>query len=255
MRWSVVLEADGDRMMTREEIVELADAVAAYDGIASGIGTTALWRAARRRGRDPRRVRCERATASLHAGSVAGRPARRGRSTAVGLISRGRRTRSTPDDPARLAGRATRSRGRGCSAGWTPPAGPAVYAIMYKPEPEAKPDTLRRDLRRARRRPVGRAVPVPAPASAVLDPTRRQPVEGLHLHLRRARRPALTPRADRPGAGRDLPPELQRAAVRQVLEGRVDRRVHRARPPARSPPTATRPTGPRASTRPRRPGQ
>jgi hypothetical protein len=25
-------------------------------------------------------------------------------------------------------------------AGWTPPATPAVYAIMYRPEPEAKPD-------------------------------------------------------------------------------------------------------------------
>lgn len=32
--------ADGDREMTREEIVELADAVAASSGIASGIGTT-----------------------------------------------------------------------------------------------------------------------------------------------------------------------------------------------------------------------
>ena len=41
MRWSVVLEAAGDRTVTHEEVVELADAVAAYDGIASGIGTTA----------------------------------------------------------------------------------------------------------------------------------------------------------------------------------------------------------------------
>ncbi len=32
--------ADGDRVMTREEVVELADAVAANSGIASGIGTT-----------------------------------------------------------------------------------------------------------------------------------------------------------------------------------------------------------------------
>jgi hypothetical protein len=36
----VNLVADGDRVMTREEIVELADAVAAAGGIASGIGTT-----------------------------------------------------------------------------------------------------------------------------------------------------------------------------------------------------------------------
>jgi hypothetical protein len=36
----VTLAAEGDRVMTREEIVELADAVAAHGGIASGIGTT-----------------------------------------------------------------------------------------------------------------------------------------------------------------------------------------------------------------------
>ena len=40
MRWSVVVEADGDRVLTREEVVELADAVAISSGIASGIGTT-----------------------------------------------------------------------------------------------------------------------------------------------------------------------------------------------------------------------
>jgi hypothetical protein len=40
VKWSVVLRADGDRLVTREEVVELADAVAGSDGIASGIGTT-----------------------------------------------------------------------------------------------------------------------------------------------------------------------------------------------------------------------
>jgi hypothetical protein len=40
VRWSVVVEAEGDRVLTREEVVELADAVAASSGIASGIGTT-----------------------------------------------------------------------------------------------------------------------------------------------------------------------------------------------------------------------
>ena len=39
MRWSVGIEAEGDRVFGREEIVELADAVAASDGIATGIGT------------------------------------------------------------------------------------------------------------------------------------------------------------------------------------------------------------------------
>jgi hypothetical protein len=40
VKWSVNLAAEGDRMVTREEIVELADAVAGHSGVASGIGTT-----------------------------------------------------------------------------------------------------------------------------------------------------------------------------------------------------------------------
>jgi hypothetical protein len=40
MKWSVGIEAQGDRVLTREEIVELADAVAASDGIATGIGSS-----------------------------------------------------------------------------------------------------------------------------------------------------------------------------------------------------------------------
>jgi hypothetical protein len=39
VRWSVGIEAQSDRVLSREEIVELADAVAACNGIASGIGT------------------------------------------------------------------------------------------------------------------------------------------------------------------------------------------------------------------------
>ena len=39
MRWSVGIEAEGDRVLAREEIVELADAVAGSSGIATGIGT------------------------------------------------------------------------------------------------------------------------------------------------------------------------------------------------------------------------
>ncbi len=39
MRWSVGIEAEGDRVFTREEIVELADAVAAHSGVATGIGS------------------------------------------------------------------------------------------------------------------------------------------------------------------------------------------------------------------------
>jgi hypothetical protein len=40
VRWSVGIEAELGRITTREEVVELADAVAASNGIATGIGTT-----------------------------------------------------------------------------------------------------------------------------------------------------------------------------------------------------------------------
>jgi hypothetical protein len=40
VRWSVGIEAEGDRVFSREEIVELADAVAAHGGVATGIGTS-----------------------------------------------------------------------------------------------------------------------------------------------------------------------------------------------------------------------
>ncbi|HEU0087360.1 MAG TPA: hypothetical protein VFQ77_06895 [Pseudonocardiaceae bacterium] len=39
IRWSVGIEVQGDRIMKREEVVELADAVAICSGIATGIGT------------------------------------------------------------------------------------------------------------------------------------------------------------------------------------------------------------------------
>ena len=41
MLWSVTLQAEGDRPMTHDEIVELADAVATAQGVASGIGQAA----------------------------------------------------------------------------------------------------------------------------------------------------------------------------------------------------------------------
>ena len=39
MRWSVGIEAEGDHVLTREQVVDLAYAVAATGGIATGIGT------------------------------------------------------------------------------------------------------------------------------------------------------------------------------------------------------------------------
>ena len=39
MKWSVGIQAEGDGVLSREEVVELADAVAASSGIATGIGS------------------------------------------------------------------------------------------------------------------------------------------------------------------------------------------------------------------------
>jgi len=39
VRWSVGIEAQGHSVLTREQVVDLADAVAATGGIATGIGT------------------------------------------------------------------------------------------------------------------------------------------------------------------------------------------------------------------------
>jgi hypothetical protein len=40
VRWSVGIEAEAGAVLSREQVVELADAVAASGGVASGIGTT-----------------------------------------------------------------------------------------------------------------------------------------------------------------------------------------------------------------------
>lgn len=39
MRWSVSLQAEGDRVIELDEVVALADAVAGDEGVASGMGT------------------------------------------------------------------------------------------------------------------------------------------------------------------------------------------------------------------------
>jgi hypothetical protein len=40
VNWSVSIVAEGDRVVSHDEVVELADAVAGWGGIASGIGAT-----------------------------------------------------------------------------------------------------------------------------------------------------------------------------------------------------------------------
>ena len=228
------------------------------DGIASGIGTTQLRRPARRRGRRPATRRSSWRWRSSR--GPRRRPAcRRGRSRGSRRSARTTTRRRRGDRMIRLgslAGLPVRGPAR---AGRLDAAGraPRSTRSSYKPEPETKPEQYAviyvghsDDLSAER-------FPFKPPAGAVLGASGRQPVEGLHLHLRGARRPALAPRADRPGADRDLPPELQRPAVRPGVEGRVDRRVHTRRPPARSPPAATRDRelGPLRRDRPaRRPG-
>lgn len=39
VRWSVSVQAEGDRTITHDEVLRLADAVAVHHGVASGIGT------------------------------------------------------------------------------------------------------------------------------------------------------------------------------------------------------------------------
>lgn len=41
MRWSVGLRCEGDKTMSHDEILELADAVAIHSGVATGIGQEA----------------------------------------------------------------------------------------------------------------------------------------------------------------------------------------------------------------------
>lgn len=39
MKWSVGIKTEGDRLIERDEVVELADAVSTHSGIATGIDT------------------------------------------------------------------------------------------------------------------------------------------------------------------------------------------------------------------------
>ena len=231
MRWSVSVEAEGDRVLTHEEIVELADAVAASSGIAvrhrHHHATAPSWSSRRRRPDEAvelarGRVRPRpRRRAGLPPWPVAARPSseRRGRRR----LRRGARMIRLGS----LAGYPFE--GPRVLAGWTPPAVPAVYAIVYKPEPD--------DQARAR-----------TPSSTSTTPTTCPPSASRSSHprascwVRRAgnRWKLYICTYEVPGGLRshreqiaqeltaDLPPELQHRAVRPGVEGRVDRRVHRA---------------------------
>src|SRR5712691_4015816 len=100
MRWSVGIEAEGDRVLTREEVVELADAVAATDGIATGIGTS-RYGAQLIVEATSREEAIEKATEEFTR-AAAGPGSRRRLWCGPRRLAK---TRTRPDDPARLAGR------------------------------------------------------------------------------------------------------------------------------------------------------
>ena len=74
MQWSVSAQASGDRELSREEIVELADAVAPAGGVASGIGQTA-YGAQLLVEAETREAALERGAADLHRRGGQGRAA------------------------------------------------------------------------------------------------------------------------------------------------------------------------------------
>ena len=113
---------------------------------------------------------------------------------------------------------------------------PAVYAIVYKPEPEAKPERY-----------------------AVIYVDHADDLSAERFPFKHPRAPCWVRRAGNrwqvyictyevPGGLRShreqiaqelvaiYHPSCNERAVRPVVEGRVDRRVHRAHRPARSPP-------------------
>ena len=110
---------------------------------------------------------------------------------------------------------------------------PAVYAIMYRPEPETPARPVRRHLRRPLRRPVGRAVPVPPPARRVLDRARRRPVEG-----------ATSARYEVPGGLRSHREQIARELAAVYRPGCNEQQYERRGRTSGSASTTRRPTGP-----------
>lgn len=136
-KWSVGIETEGNRVMQLEEVVELADAVATSGGIATGIGTN-RYGAQVVVSAKTRDEAIERATEEFSGGSAEGGPAGVPDSTGRGH-QRGRR-----DGGRRMIRLGSLAGyifdGPRVLGGWTPPSKPAVYGILYKPEPDTKPD-------------------------------------------------------------------------------------------------------------------
>ena len=140
-------------MLTREEIVELADAVAAQ-GIASGIGTTATARSSS--SRPTRRTRRWSGAAEFVRAAAAGRAAAgRWPVTAVSE-DEDDDVESTSDDPARVPRRLP-VRGSSRPGRVDPAARPGRLRDRVQARAGGKPGPVRRHLCRPLRRPVHRA--------------------------------------------------------------------------------------------------
>ena len=196
MKWSVSIVADGDREMTIDEIVELADAVAASNGIASGVGTTS-YGAQLVVDAGSSDEAAELAIVGVHAG--------RGASGAPGMACVASRDDRRGRCPRRPGGRVIRLgslagypfEGPRVLAGWTPPAVAAVYAVLVRPEAGAKGEEYAviyvdhsDDLSTER-------FPFNHPRAGCWVRRAGDRFKLCDLHVRGAGRPALSSRADR----------------------------------------------------------
>ena len=140
------IEAEAGAVLTREQVVELADAVAASGGVASGIGTS-RYGARLIVQADSREEAVARATEEFTAAAAkAGLP--------PGPVVRTEAVSEDEDAMIRLGSLAGYPfEGPRVLAGWTPPPSAAVYVIAYKPDPDDQAGPVRGHLRRPLRRP------------------------------------------------------------------------------------------------------
>ena len=173
MQWSVTLQARGDRELTHDEIVELADAVAARERRRLRHRHDGLRRAAARRGRRRRRRAIELGSRLFTAAAArAGLPPWPISAVdAVSEVEDGRAARDPPRLARRLSVRGAAGAGRLDGAG--DPGG--VRGPLPSPSPTNR--VVRRHLRRPQRRPLDRGLPVPPPRGVVLGRAGRQQVE------------------------------------------------------------------------------
>jgi hypothetical protein len=202
VRWSVGIEAQGHRVLSREQIVELADAVAASDGIATGIGTSRFGAQLVVQAGD-RDEAIEKATIQFTAAV-----ARAGSRCAPSCGSRpSARLRTPAHDQAGIAGRVS-LRGPAAARRLDSAAGTCCLRDPVQAGSGHQAGEVRGHICGPLRRSFCGALSFSAPASALLGAAGRTQVEGLHLHLRGAGRRPVPPRADNPRAHGDLPAAL-----------------------------------------------